>query len=81
MPRLETIAKGIRLSALQRLASGELGLSVGQSEAQRCAIEVSADLRTWTLLTVTTNQGGLLRFREADAFQAPQRFYRAAGQP
>ena len=73
----ETVRAAVRLNALQLLGTGELGLAVDQPDDRVYQVEISADLQAWSLLTLSTNRDGLLRFRDSDAFRLPQRFYRA----
>jgi hypothetical protein len=62
---------------LERLASGEVKLSLNARAGQTYVIEVSADLVNWTPAAPAVGANELLSFVDAEAKELPRRFYRA----
>jgi hypothetical protein len=65
---------GVLISGVAISPAGELQFSLGAADGQTYTIEVSTDLRTWSVLTTVIITSGQLRF--TDTSRSQHKFYR-----
>lgn len=78
-----TIASGetIEFRSVRFDEAGAFQLELRASAGRQIRIEVSSDLKSWTLLTTESAAGGAVRIVDANSGGAATRYYRASAAP